>query len=289
MIPSIRHRYQALKEVLPQALRFRGAELAQLLSLSSYVLFAGAYLRLSHFNLASWSVAICAGILTEWILSRINTGADRAEKRFRISAAYISSTALFLLVEVDSNLAISALCASSILLKRFVVDDRGHHFFNPASLAIILSIGIAPNFYLFDPTRIPVRQDFFLLVILMGSISTIMARRWRLSLSYLLSFIIGSLILSLIIDPASASFRMYRVIGPMNLIFCFHMISDPVTSPHRPRDQILVGISLGMIDLILRELRIYHSTLVAMLLIAGWRGFYGMVFREAEPTSPHRS
>lgn len=259
--------------VLPEPFQLRWAELAQVLSLSTYIIFAGAYLQLRHFNLMAWLVAITAGVFTEWLYYKLSELKSRAEKRFRVSAAFISSSALFLLVEVDAYWALAALCAMAIVLKRHIVDDARHHFFNPASLAIIFAIGIAPDLYLFDPTRIPVRQDFFLLVIVLGFTATIMADRWRLTLSYLASFIVASLLLSLVIEPTSLWFRVYRIFAPMNLVFCFHMISDPVTSPQKHRDQIWVGIAIGLTDLFLRELRIYHSTLISMLLIAGWRGF----------------
>jgi hypothetical protein len=94
---------------------------------------------------------------------------------------------------------------------------------------------------------------------------------------------------SLIFDPTSLGFRAYRILAPMNLVFCFHMISDPMTSPRKHSEQIQVGIALALTDLILREFKVYHSTLVAMLLIAGWRGFKGMIDRDLSLNKDEKS
>jgi Na+-translocating ferredoxin:NAD+ oxidoreductase RnfD subunit len=247
---------------VPQAL--------QLLGLSTYILFAGAYLQLRHLTMTGWFLSLIAGLSTEWLVALIQNN----PRSLRLSSAFISSSAIFLLIEAESNIALMLLCSVAIVLKRTLIDLSGRHHFNPASLAIIVGIAMAPEHFLFDATRVPVRQDFFVLVLALGSLATIFADRWRLSFCYLFSFVAFSATLALALDPSTLGFRIYRILAPMNLVFCFHMISDPMTSPKQPWNQVATGLALGFMDFMMREFKIYHSTLVAMVLLAGFRGSF---------------
>jgi Na+-translocating ferredoxin:NAD+ oxidoreductase RnfD subunit len=136
---------------------------------------------------------------------------------------------------------------------------------------LLFGIGLAPMIYTLDPTRLPHRQDLYLLIVILGGLTVILARRFWLAATYLLSFIAISTIWSTWTGENFA-YSVFRIFGPLNLVFCFHMISDPVTSPESRGAQIRLGLALATVDMIFREFYIYHSTLLAMISIAAIRG-----------------
>jgi len=239
----------------------------QMLSLSAYILFADFGLTLRRFNMQDWMLALAAGLATEALLAR------RSSKPLRLSSAFISSSAIFFLLDSPYWWADPVLAAIAVVLKRSITDFRGAHHFNPANLALLFGIGLAPMIYTLDPTRLPHRQDLYLLIVSLGGLTVILARRFWLAATYLLGFVALSAIWSGLMGE-NFWYSIFRVLGPLNLVFCFHMISDPVTSPDDRGAQIRLGLALATVDMILREFYIYHSTLLAMISIAALRGVW---------------
>jgi Na+-translocating ferredoxin:NAD+ oxidoreductase RnfD subunit len=237
----------------------------QMFSLSAYILFADFGLTLRRFNMQDWMIALAAGLATEAMMAKFSS------KPIRLSSAYISSSAIFFLLDSPYWWADPALAAIAVFLKRNITDFRGSHHFNPANLALLCGIGVTPMIYTLDPTRLPHRQDLYLLIVALGSLTVVLAKRYWLAASYLGSFVILSALWATWTGE-NLSYSIFRVLGPLNLVFCFHMISDPVTSPEKRNDQLRLGVALACVDVILRELYIYHSTLLAMISIAALRG-----------------
>ncbi len=145
------------------------------------------------------------------------------------------------------------------LTARFALaPPGGRHPYNPSVIGALAMIMMFPA-YASYPTwaQVPWLQ---ILILSLGTLTAFLNRRWILSFSYLGGFAVASvacwLATTLLGNPGgvSALFWPSLLATPASLIFTFHVITDPVTSPGSRRGQLLFGASIGITDAILRVL-----------------------------------
>ncbi|MDQ2667353.1 MAG: RnfABCDGE type electron transport complex subunit D [Gemmatimonadota bacterium] len=161
------------------------------------------------------------------------------------------------------------------VLSKYVVRVRTANVFNPAAL------GLLAAYFVFDAAQswwgaLP-ELPYAALVLLLGAGGFI---AWRVNkLPLVLSFLGGYFLLVTVTaffgDPASVA-ELYR--SPdlhTALYFAFFMITDPPTSPPRPRDQLVNGALVALVSYLVFELvgAVYFllAGLLAANVLEAWR------------------
>jgi len=154
------------------------------------------------------------------------------------------------------------------------------HFLNPSNLGIAATlvlfpmVGIAPPYQFAENTSEAFDWLLPLIVIGTGSYLNIRAtRRHILILAWVVSFFCQAAVRSLIHGaPLSAA------AGPMTgfafILFTFYMITDPGTTPSRPRQQIVFAASVAAVYALLVELHIVFDLFFALAIVSAGRSLY---------------
>lgn len=157
----------------------------------------------------------------------------------------------------------------AVSAKYFFRKDSENHIYNPTGFAIIAMLTFFPNYLFvrgdqFNGTLVPL-----LSVLFFGLNAIILSNRWRLTLSYIST----SLVLSLLYCGLTQH-RFLLLFGPdvgtSGLLFMFLMFTDPKTSPSNYKKQIFQGISIAFLNLTFRLLEFAYPQFVALFLFSSF-------------------
>lgn len=251
--------------------------------MSTAVLFFG--LRRSWEQIAFvLVVTIVAELLLSWVTNK--------QKNFNIADRILSSAVLafgaLLLVRSSDWWFYGFIGLVGVISKYILVNEKGRHIFNPTNVAIVFAIIVLPQF-------MNVRVDSFsahifslCCILFFGMIAIIRANSWRITLGYYL----GILVLGM---AAYYVFNLHPllIIGPtVNatiVLFAFLMITDPQTSPRDTNLQWIFGISIAVVDLILRYYQLYYSQFMALfIVIAFFNTFHKVAIKLFQPTPSNK-
>lgn len=240
------------------------------------------FISITFFNLQRSAFQIISAYLTaaviEFAFYRLT---DKNKNRSTGDVLFSSATiAAGLLILVKSTyswfyIPMSAVAiGSKYILKR--ADDA--HMFNPTNFAIVAMFAFIPRQY-FELRGDEFNISFYpmLHVCIFGCLAVYFGKTWRVTLSYFLSIITISLIISDLYDE-SFVYLLGPEIGAIGLIFMFLMITDPKTCPREPRYQVLFGISVGSLLYVLRWFEFYYAHYLSLFIILLIRGHY-LVFK----------
>ncbi len=233
----------------------------QLASLSAYVLFGFFNANLVRAGLVQWGLSVLSGLVTTYLINSF-----LKERKLNNFSAYISSTAVYLLCTSLSWYIHIIVSAIAVFTKVLVTNGKGNHVFNPAGFGMLISICLFPTMVTLDTMQFIDSYELLGLILTMGFSVVFLSNRLVLSLSYILGFIIAAAIRSYIL-PESFIFFFLPLFNPMNLIFLFHMISDPMTSPKSYKGQIVFGLSIALLDHFLRHNWVMFPTLISLMIM----------------------
>jgi enediyne biosynthesis protein E5 len=136
-------------------------------------------------------------------------------------------------------------------LSKGFVRYKGRHFFNPSNFALVLMFELFPhtvvgNYSVFS-SYLGVAFIFFIL----GTINVLYAKQATVAFSWYISFWIINYIRFLIENP-TYNFA-YLALNPLLILFTFHMMTDPMTTPKTRIGKILFGVTAAVLDAILRN------------------------------------
>jgi Na+-transporting NADH:ubiquinone oxidoreductase subunit NqrB len=141
----------------------------------------------------------------------------------------ITAASLTLLLRTD-QLAWSVLAGVIAIGSKFVIRANGKHIFNPANFAIVvLALGAAGAWI--SPGQWGAAAWFAVTLAALGLMVTGKARRWDVSLMYLVSFA-AILIGRALWYGEPMAIPLHQLQSGALLIFAFFMISDPMTTPN---------------------------------------------------------
>lgn len=144
------------------------------------------------------------------------------------------------------------------ILSKALITHRGRHLFNPANFGATLVLLAAPGAvngipHLFGGVLLP-SIIFFIL----GMTMVLYARQHVISLSWMAGFVVFGVIRAWL-KNANTLVVLSPLIGPDLLLFTFHMISDPATTPRKPRYQIFFAFAVAALDAVMRYYEIPNS------------------------------
>ena len=169
------------------------------------------------------ALAIVVAIVLELVLGRIITG-----KLPHLASAYISGISVGILVRSPFVWPF-ALCAAISILSKYVLRWRGRHLWNPSNFGITMMLFLAP--WAVASLSIQWGNNLWAMLVIwvLGSIIIYNLKRFHITLTYVLAFVMFSLIRSQITGHSFLA-EVAPITGPMYQLFIFFMITDPKTT-----------------------------------------------------------
>ena len=194
---------------------------------------------------------------------------------------FISGTAVGMLLYPGGRMLPVALAAALAIaskhLLRVRIGERTRHALNPSNFGITLTlllfpwVGIAAP-YMFTENLGPVGDWVFpAVVIVAGSLlNARFTHRIPLILAWLSGFVLQGLLRHFLLGNPFAATLM-PVSGLAFLLFTFYMVTDPPTTPHRARGQILFGLSVAAVYGLLMVAHIVFGLFFSLTIVCAVR------------------
>ena len=250
-----------------------------LLLLGSYLLAGIVFLGFDRKPLQIL-LLIFAGALLDMVLM----GIFRQRKAFPLSAM-ISCCSLALILNWSYqayNLMIPVfICMAS----KYIFTLRGKHFFNPSLFAIVFCIlftqeyiTLAPSYQWYGSANTAWMMMWFVLTGALMLFVFKINRHW-LIMSFLITFILQTMLRGYIMEHIIPwqTLVIGSLTSPAFYLFTFYMITDPATSPAGKKDQIIVGIAIGLLDLLFHLRLSYYTFFFAGFMVALARYLYFLI------------
>jgi Na+-transporting NADH:ubiquinone oxidoreductase subunit NqrB len=230
----------------------------QLLLLSIYSFVSREYF---HFERPHWVTFICCA----WALCFNHfLGKVIYHRRSYSLSPLVIALASSLLIDSYSLLAYILIITVGLLSKALITFN-GRHIFNPANFGVVLALQFGqghlnaiPN--LFGGYILP--NLFFFVV---GAGLARFAKQLNLISSWLIAFSLFALIRSQVegIDPWVA---LRPMLSSSFIIFTFHMLTDPSTTPRTPKASWIFGFLVALFDFLFRYWKIPFGLFYSLFL-----------------------
>jgi Na+-translocating ferredoxin:NAD+ oxidoreductase RnfD subunit len=220
--------------------------------------------NLSYGILESYSktlLAIATSILAELVLARIFL-----RKWPHPASSYITGISVGILLRSPAFWPF-VLCSLLSITSKYALRFRGRHIWNPSNFGICAMLFLAAQSV--ASLSIQWGNDFgsLLAIWVLGSVILWRARRFHISLVYVVSFIALSFLRSWITgDPWQS--EISPITGPMYQLFIFFMITDPKTTVRSRTGQCIVAFAVAVVEMLMR----LDSSIYAPLYALFWVG-----------------
>ncbi|MGN6296526.1 MAG: RnfABCDGE type electron transport complex subunit D [Ginsengibacter sp.] len=205
-------------------------------------------------------VSICTAILAEIILSKLLLGKIKS-----FASAYITGISVGILIRSTMMWPYIVTALLSIMSK-YVLRYKGRHLWNPSNFGISWMLFMAP----LDVAGLSIQwgSNFVGLIVIwvLGLVIVYRAKRFHVTIAYVISFIVLAYVRSLIVDDTFLA-EVSPLTGPMYQLFIFFMITDPPTSVSTRKGRILVVVLVALVEFILRLNNFIYAPFYALFLV----------------------
>ena len=206
------------------------------------------------------ALAIVVSIIAELILGRVFFG-----KWLNLASAYITGISVGILVRSPAYWPY-ALCSAISVMSKYVLRVKGRHIWNPSNFGIAVLLFLAPE------TMVVLSNQWgnnfwpLLVIWVLGSIIIWRARRFHISATYVVSFILLALLRSWIIGQPWLS-EVTPITAPMYQLFVFFMITDPKTTVRTKTGQCVVAFCVALVEFVLRLDQVVYAPIFALFFV----------------------
>ncbi|MGH3829136.1 MAG: enediyne biosynthesis protein UnbU [Pseudonocardiaceae bacterium] len=236
-------------------------------------------------------VAVVAALATEMLLESIDAAAYRRQPRYLAPAgkvidfllpAYIAGLAIAMLLYANDALwpyvLAVVIAISSKHLVRVRVGSRLRHVLNPSNAGIVTVlllfpwVGIAPPYEFTEWVSGPVYAVIPVLLLVAGTmLNATLTRKIPLILGWFSGFVVQALARGTVDDISSLS-ALLPVTGTAFVLFTNYMITDPGTTPVRPRNQVAFGAAIAITYGVLMALHVVFGLFFSLMIVCALRG-----------------
>lgn len=189
----------------------------------------------------------------------------------------ITGSAVFMLV-TSFSVVTYLIAIFAAITSKYLIRVRARHIFNPANFGVLFIVIFFKEDIALAPGQWGVENIFILVAALMGLLASAFASRLTIAFSYMFAFAILAAIKSyLYLDPIL--FTMGSLFGMSGIIFQFHMITDPQTTPDEFRYQVIFGVCVAVLDFYLRSTLVIFSQFISLSIICA---LYGLCYKKNE-------
>ncbi len=216
-------------------------------------------------------LAICTSIATEMIMGRIFLG-----KWLNMASAYITGISVGILVRSPAFWPY-AVAAALAITSKYVIRCRGRHLFNPSNFGISLVLFLLPASAAMLSIQWGNNMASMVVIWVLGSVIVWRLRRFHISFTYVISFLVLAIVRSWIIHEPWLS-EVSPITGPEYQLFIFFMITDPKTTVRSKKGQCIVVFFVALLEMFFRFDQSIYAELYALfwvgpiaMLIEMWR------------------
>ena len=181
-------------------------------------------------------------------------------------SGFITGLGLGLLVEAIPLWPFIVAPILAIGAKAFI-RFQGRNIFNPSNFGLTVLLILAPATVTTLAAQWSGSMLIVMLVVVIGGFTSFRVSRWDLVLSFVGGFAVMALIEELIIHNGFA-FVYGPMLGVAFQLFSLSMLTDPKTTPETRRMRIIFGLTLALVDGILRMLSIQNSLFIALFFVS---------------------
>jgi len=205
-------------------------------------------------------LAIATAIATELILGRIFLG-----KWLNVASAYITGISVGILVRSFAFWPY-AVGAALAITSKYVLRFKGRHLWNPSNFGISVILFLLPATV--SMLSIQWGNDMWSMAVIwvLGSVIIWRLRRFHISATYAISFLVLAVIRSWVIHEPWLS-EVSPITGPEYQLFIFFMITDPKTTVRSKRGQCIVAFLVAFLEMFFRLDQSVYAELYALFWI----------------------
>ncbi len=205
-------------------------------------------------------LAIATSMLFEIVLGRLVRGSVP-----HLASAYITGISVGILLRSPEYWPY-ALCSAIAITSKYVIRWRGRHLWNPSNFAICAMLLLAPEFVAGLSVQWGNTLWPMLIVWLLGAAITYRVRCLHITLTYVVSFVLLSLLRSGITGHSFLA-EVAPITGPMYQLFIFFMITDPKTTVKPKWAQCLVASLVAVVEMVLRLAENIYAPFYALTIV----------------------
>lgn len=206
-------------------------------------------------------LAIATSIATELVLGRIFLG-----KWVNLASAYISGISVGILLR-SPDFWPYAVAAALAISSKYVLRFRGRHLWNPSNFGISVVLFLLPASVAMLSIQWGNNLASMAVIWVLGSIIIWRLRRFHISATYAISFLVLALIRSWILHQPWLA-EVSPITGPEYQLFIFFMITDPKTTVRSKKGQCLVAFCVAFVEMFFR----FDQSIYAELYALFWVG-----------------
>ncbi|TQM84433.1 NQR2/RnfD/RnfE family subunit of NADH-ubiquinone oxidoreductase [Saccharothrix saharensis] len=249
-------------------------------------------------------VAVLAGLAAELVLDSVEAATERRRPRWLgrpgavvdfLLPAYITGMACAMLLYANDDLLPTVLATVVGVAGKYVirvpVGGRRRHVLNPSNLGIVVvvlafpRVGIAPPYEFTE--WITGWWDAVVPALLLVAGTAVNARltgKIPLILGWVGGFVAQAVLRWGVTDISLAA-AVLPLTGTAFILFTNYMITDPGTTPARPRDQVLFGLATAAVYGVLVQCGVVFGLFFALVVVCVLRGIV-LVVVAARPPRP---
>ncbi|MFD6076294.1 enediyne biosynthesis protein [Streptomyces hydrogenans] len=241
-----------------------------------------------------WPIlAVLTGYATELVLEVVSAWAQRRPARFTgkgargvyefLLPAHITALAANMLLYVNNQLVAMLFAVVVGVSGKHVLQapiaGRMRHFMNPSNFGITVTllcfgswVSIAPPYQFTENADSFFRLAIPMIIITAGTVlNGLLTKRIPLIVGWLGGFVIQAVLRHFIWDVALAS-ALSTMTGVAFVLFTNYMITDPGTTPMKPRAQFLFGASVAVVYGLLMVCNVTYTLFFATTIVCALRG-----------------
>lgn len=146
---------------------------------------------------------------------------------------------------------------------------QGRNIFNPSNFGLTVLLILTPATVTTLAAQWSGSMLIVMIIFVIGGFTTFRVSRWDLVLSFMGGFAVMALVENAIMHTGIA-FVYAPMLGAAFQLFSLSMLTDPKTTPDTRRMRIIFGLSIALVDGILRLMSIQNSPFIALLFISAW-------------------
>ena len=205
-------------------------------------------------------LAIATSIATELVLGRIFLG-----KWVNLASAYISGISVGILLR-SPDFWPYAVAAALAISSKYVLRFRGRHLWNPSNFGISVVLFLLPASVAMLSIQWGNNLASMAVIWVLGSVIIWRLRRFHISATYAISFLILALIRSWILHQPWLA-EISPITGPEYQLFIFFMITDPKTTVRSKKGQCLVVFCVALVEMFFRFDQSVYAELYALFWV----------------------
>lgn len=238
-------------------------------------------------------VAVLVALAIEMVLESLDAYSDRRRPRYLaptgkvvdfLLPAYIGGLACAMLLYANDRLMPTVLAVVVAVASKYIirvrVNGRLRHVLNPSNTGIVVVLLLFPWVSIAPPYQFTEWTSGFLdgmiPVLLIGAgtfLNAKLTKKIPLILGWVGGFALQALVRGAITDISVVS-ALLPVTGTAFILFTNYMITDPSTSPSRPRNQVLFGVATATAYGLLVQFHIVFGLFFALVLVCALRGVW---------------